>query len=359
MQQKDQWKQFQTMLADIRQGKVAPVYLLHGPELYLADTIEKEVIAAWLPEEMRQDGLVLFDSDPSVEELASYVESVSMFVERRVVVVRHSHAFKAAKKGAKEEAGGKGGKTGPAEMYLQSLSHLPDETKLILRCDDKADRRLKLFQQIERQGMAIEAVSPRPHTLASWLEGQLRQRGKKLEPKAQQLIGQMLSLLPGVTLAALDQEVEKLAIYCGNRQAVGVDDLEAVFRPASGEGGPQLFLLLDRWLERDYAGMLTVWQQAVRSVDDGFHFLRLWGNEVRSLLEVKQLRQAGETTAAIAGKFRWVPFVAEKKVRHAAGFTLQELSGLLQALAKIECEVKLRGREILPQLETLLITGRN
>lgn len=354
MQHKDQTKPFQELLTQIQQGSIAAVYLLHGPEQYLGRKIEQAIIENWLTPDARMEGIVVFDGDPSPEQLRAEVESVSMFVTRRVIIIRRSQVFKAKR----NKTEGESGKTA-AELYLPMIKELPKEIKLIIGCEEKADKRLKLYQLVERSGKVLELSSPRPYAMSAWLEQQLRERGKKLDGQAQQLVAQMLSLLPGITLDALDQEAEKLAVYCGNNPVIRRTEIAEIFQPAANEGGPLLFLLLDRWLEKDCPGMLKVWQQAVKTVDDGFHLLRLWGQEVRSLLEVKGLKQQGATTHDIIAKFHWLPFVAEKKVRHAAGFSRQELEQLLLGLGDIECNVKGKSGDLLAQLEMLLITSRS
>ncbi|MCX5850587.1 MAG: DNA polymerase III subunit delta [Deltaproteobacteria bacterium] len=90
-----------TILAGIRDGKIAPCYLLYGDEDYLISDGLNQIISSLLPEGHNDLNLMRIDGDS--EDIGMTVETIltpSLLGGRKVVVVHDTHLFHSKKTGA-------------------------------------------------------------------------------------------------------------------------------------------------------------------------------------------------------------------------------------------------------------------
>jgi DNA polymerase-3 subunit delta len=102
--------QSKNILKDIENGKIQPVYLLHGEESYLIEDTLAEMIELLAPKKIRDFNLDVFsDPETPVSEILSLADTYPVMAERRVVVVKDP-AFLDSKK-----------KADPMEIFRQSF----------------------------------------------------------------------------------------------------------------------------------------------------------------------------------------------------------------------------------------------
>lgn len=114
------------------------------------------------------------------------------------------------------------------ERYFASP---PDGVSLVIVYPGKlkkGNRLLDFFSRL-RTGSAdnfrlLEMKTPRPAELVAWVHDQLRERGKKTSPQA---INRLLEAA-GTDLLLLEQELEKLSLYSGDRTVITEEDILAV-----------------------------------------------------------------------------------------------------------------------------------
>ena len=138
-------------LAEIKAGRVRPVYLVYGEETYLARRLERAVVEALLPPAERDMGLTVFDRDPSVAELANLIETVPFMGGKNVVIIRGTGLFRAGREEGADQAD---------ERLLRLLADMPGYSCVVFAADS-ADKRRKLFKCVERSGAAVEAAPDR------------------------------------------------------------------------------------------------------------------------------------------------------------------------------------------------------
>jgi DNA polymerase-3 subunit delta len=119
-------------------------------------------------------------------------------------------------------------------------------------------------------------------SLADFVNRRLHQAGKTIEFQARE----MILLRAGDELRGLQQELEKLVLYMGERASIRAQDVEVIFAD-HGEGW--IFDLTRSIAERETVAALA---QLTRLMDRGEHPLKLLGTivtEVRRLLAARQM----------------------------------------------------------------------
>lgn len=153
----------------------------------------------------------------------------------------------------------------------------------------QVDRRTRLYKRFEEIGAVLYLGLERDRSgkisresLLEFVNQRLGQSGKSVEPQARE----MILTRAGDELRGLQQELDKLVLFVGERPAIRAGDVEMIFAD-QGEGW--IFDLTRAIGERDAAGALS---QLARLLAQGEHPLRLLGtiaSEVRRLLSARQL----------------------------------------------------------------------
>jgi DNA polymerase-3 subunit delta len=153
----------------------------------------------------------------------------------------------------------------------------------------QVDRRTRLYKRLEEMGTVLQLAIDRDRSgrisresLADFINRRLHQAGKTIEFQARE----MILLRAGDELRGLQQELEKLVLYVGERASIRAQDVEVIFAD-HGEGW--IFDLTRSIAERDTVAALA---QLTRLMGRGEHPLKLLGTivaEVRRLLAARQM----------------------------------------------------------------------
>lgn len=169
------------------------------------------------------------------------------------------------------------------------LDQGPPEWGYLLLTAVQVDRRTRLFKRFDELGAALYLGLERDRygkisreILLDFVNQRLRQAGKNLDPQAREIILNRA----GDDLRGVQQELEKLLLFVGERETIRTDDAESMVADR-GEGW--IFDLTRAIGDRDGAAALA---QLARLIGHGEHPLKILGTiaaEVRRLLSARQL----------------------------------------------------------------------
>jgi DNA polymerase III subunit delta len=233
---------------------------------------------------------------------------------------------------------------------------LPEWSFLLLTAI-QVDRRTRLFKQLEGRGAVLHVAFERDRSgkisrdsLMQFIVQRLRQAGKNLDAPAREMI---LSRAGG-DLRGLQQELEKLMLFVGDRSTIRVEDVDLMVADR-GEGW--IFDLTRALGERDAPSALG---QLARLIAQGEHPLKILGtvaSELRRLLAARQLlagdlaklwrrglsySQFQQTVlrqgdSPLGGRN---PFADYMCLQRAERFSLAELSSFMQGLFEADLRLK-------------------
>jgi DNA polymerase-3 subunit delta len=165
---------------------------------------------------------------------------------------------------------------------------LPEWSFLLLTAV-QVDRRTRLYKRFEELGAVLYLGLERDRSgkisrenLLEFVTQRLGRAGKNFDSQAREII----LARAGDDLRALQQELDKLLLFIGDRQSIRTEDVEAIFTD-HGEGW--IFDLTRAIADRDAKAALT---QLARLVAQGEHPLKILATvaaEVRRLLHARQL----------------------------------------------------------------------
>ena len=247
------------VLADIKRGKFAPVYILFG-----ADTAAADELLRALKETLVQPGMESFDFESvhadelEVPILLQHIRQPPVASRRRLVVARGiDRLSKGRQKKGQAEDGAKAGQLGE---LLAGLAALPEDCAVALTCDYSGPMQNALAG-VGLGKFVVDLRQPGAAELAALLHRRAKELGISLEPGAVQLLldvsGEETTLLLG--------ELEKLATAVDPGDSIAEEDVR---RLAGQSREFELNEYVGCVVRGDSAGALAVLER-----------LRNWGEE--------------------------------------------------------------------------------
>ncbi|WP_435132896.1 DNA polymerase III subunit delta [Formosa sp. A9] len=195
------------LVADIKQKKLKPIYLLMGEESYYVDKISDFIEASVLSEEEKGfNQMVLYGRDITVEDIVSQAKRYPMMAEYQVVIVKE------------------------AQDLSRQIDKLTDYAKqpqpstiLVLNYKYKTvDKRKAIYKAIKKTGVVFESKKLYENQVADWIRRVLSPKSYSITPKAAQMLVEFL----GTDLSKINNELEKLQIILLKDTQITPDHIE-------------------------------------------------------------------------------------------------------------------------------------
>lgn len=220
---------------ELREDALSPCYFLYGQEMFLADELIgqlRETLAGPVGEEFPIERFYL-DESRWMDVLDTARTAPFLFQAWRIVVVR----FPERKAGA-DKAGAR--KADTDEDDAKAARHLGETDQKILReyCAGpptrtvlvvvmpgkvrKNDAVVRFFSSLPKAAVTVKELKPLyPTLLRAWLDRRAQSLGKSLTAAAKDRLLEIVD--PDLRLLA--NELEKLAVFVGDRRGIEEDDV--------------------------------------------------------------------------------------------------------------------------------------
>lgn len=324
---------YTTAMSEIKKSKIRPIYLLHGEETHLARQLEQALINAVLSPEEREMSLTVFDRDPVAAQLVATVETYPFMGGKNVVVVRGTNLFKATRKTAEEK---EESSDNTDDRLLKLMASVPEYSVLVFSTPDKADKRKKLYKAVDAQGAVVELEPLKARDVRPWLMSRLTALGRKMAPDAQEHFLAAVTMMPTISLGLLESELDKIALYAKGNTITRKDLLDIM----SAMPEVSVFTMIEAISQKQVATALKMLEEQFAAGENAIKLLSLLSRQVRHLWRGKELNQRGLDARQVAEQLGVPPFVGEKIVRQARGFTLDRLKATQVALAEADRDLK-------------------
>jgi DNA polymerase-3 subunit delta len=247
-------------------GAIKPVYYFYGDETYLMEREVKRFIATLVPPDVADFNLdILYGADRKGQEIAAAAQTLPMFADRRLVVVKRSEGLTEADY------------TGLTE-YLRN----PSPSTCLLFVGKKPDLRKKFFLELKKIGELVEFKPPYENQLPAFVAAETAHAGARIAPEAVEL----LISLSGTNLQELASQIEKLAGYVGAGKTI---TLEAVREIASDTRADTVFDLANALGEKNLCTALRKLQTVLRDGQAPLFVLNMLTRHFRQLWQLREL----------------------------------------------------------------------
>lgn len=197
---------FESIKAQIRSGKPAPVYILHGEEGYYLDRLV-EAFGSLVPEADKEfNQYTLYAPQVEPGQVMDLCRRCPMMAERQLVILKEAQAARADK-------------VNRLHQYVQTPN---PSTVLVIVFRGQTAKGRELLAAARRTGIVYESKRIRETQAPALIETALKENGLSADQKSLQMLCDYI----GTDLSRLYNEVEKLSIILGKGAAVTPEVIE-------------------------------------------------------------------------------------------------------------------------------------
>jgi DNA polymerase-3 subunit delta len=289
------------LLLLVKKGTPPPAILLLGPEAYQRRRIKEAMLAAFPEGAVTQHDLTEIGLSETIDD----ARALSLFAAERLIWVVTAEAVLPRGKAAAADdessdsegpASASTGDSAPLAAYLSDptpgVTLVFEAIRFDFEGDDKRkqDRVLKFFAPIKA---VVELQRYSPADARTEAEALVRQAGFRIDPDALDMLVESL----GADIARIAVEIEKLALFAGNR-SVSTEDISALVPDARAA---TIFALVNALGRRDRPRSLAVMDTLTREGEYLPLALSFLSTQFRMALTV---REAGLKSASqVQGHF--------------------------------------------------------
>ena len=327
------------------------VYLFLDCDEYLATQRIRELKAAVGDAELADLNITEWEgNETNASEILGQASMMPFLALRRLILVRGYLAYLEKRMSASKST--ESAAHGEAAQLLNGLGDVADSCDLLL-VENGLDKRRAIWkgfrikqQESEREVLGLQALiagkkvvqeelaTPDAKALPSWIQQRARTLKIAIEPQALQL----LATYVGGNLRQLDNELEKLSLYAGQRP-ITADDVNLMVSDASEA---MIWNLTDALSQRNPAKAMQSLQALRRSDAHPIYLLTMIARQYRVILKVKDAMQShrGANEFDLSKVVRESPYPVKKAMQQANGYTFPELVDVMDRLVVADYAMK-------------------
>lgn len=306
--------------SSLKKGVVPTLCVLYGEESFLMERSLSLLLEQAFDQSLKDFNFNLFYGNESKGiDIIDAAQTLPMFSERRAVLVKRAEGLNAS----------------ATEILLPYLAK-PSESTCLIFVATKLDQRKKFFIELKKHGTLVEHKRLYENKIGAFIQSEALRHGKPIDAAAADL----LAFCIGNNLQELASQLEKLAIYLGQRPRITVADVTAIASTSKAFSVFELARFLGlKELKNALASLMTLF----RNGDDvpmmigalSQHFRKLW--RIRELLDRKLPQSDIAREAGIA------PFFVGEMIAQAKNFPVSELRLLFNELQRCDISSKTGG----------------
>lgn len=201
----------QKILADIKQRRYKPLYLLHGEESHYIDVISDALEDTVLQESQKGfDQIVLYAKDTDIPTIINMSKRYPMLSDHQVIIVK--------------EAQGLEWKKEQTQALLTKYVENPTPTTILVFAykHGTLDKRLKLYKLIDKKGVAFESKRLYENQIVNWIVDEVQNNGRRINQQVAALMAEYL----GTSLSKIANELQKILLNVSSGEEVSIKHVE-------------------------------------------------------------------------------------------------------------------------------------
>ncbi len=310
---------YDDFVAETGNGRIAPLYLFVGKEDFLVDECLRLIIDRLVPSEMRGFNLdVMYGSKSEAKDVVAHASSYPMMGDRRVVIVKEFERLVLSDT-AKEVV----------ENYIQ---HLLESTCLVL-ISSEPDFRKRPYTELKKVAKVISCDPLYDNQVPLWISTRVRSKKKEASPEA----CRMLQAYVGNSLRSLDNEIDKLLIYIGERKEITEEDIAAVVGASKGY---TVFDLQNCIGNKDTKAAMTILARMMQAGENLQMIIVMLTRFFTTLLRISELKDRRVPESQFATELKISPYFLKQYLEFHSNFSQLHIEHAFRALLSADTQLK-------------------
>ena len=297
---------------DIKNKAYRRVYLIYGEETYLRDSYRRR-LASCVSGDDTMNVRVFDGKAAEAERIVSAAESLPFFADYVLVIVRDSGLFKKS----------------PDEL-VDFIGHIPETTVMIFD-EESVDKRSRLYKKLAAAGLVVPCPKQSEQSLRQWVAAGF---GKMVTRDA---LDYFLDSV-GDSMVYIRQEMDKLASYTGDRQAIVEADVAAI---TSVRAQDRIFDMIDSVASGERDRAMRIYSDLLELRQPPMIIIYMLARHFMLLNHVKEMSESGMAVSQIAASCKTQEWAVKRKyLPQSRRFTKEQLEENLKMVAETEQSVK-------------------
>ncbi len=296
-------------------------HILHGDNaLEQAEALAGLIAQAGIPADLLEFNAETLIAPFTIAEFRQACSTIPFLGEARVIIARQ---------GLSKDKGKL------ADDIAEYLPDLPPSTHLIFVESQKLGAKNAVLKLAQQTGAPVRLCElPAARDLPAWIQHRTRHYRGTIEAPAAAVLAQNI----GLNLHLLDQEIQKLLLYCGDHKPITLEDVRVMVPYI--QSADVIFNLVDAIGQRNPREAA---QYLHRLLDVGEHPLGIFGmvtRQFRLLIQIHWLDQQRYSESEMATRLKLHPYVAKKVRAQAVKFTAEQLRSAYRLLLDNDLAIK-------------------
>jgi DNA polymerase III subunit delta len=319
----------------VKGGRFAPIYLFHGEEDFLIDEGVQLIIDKTLDEGSKGFNLdVVYGSKAEAKDVVAHASSFPMMGDKRIVVVKEF-----------EKLAG----TDTEKEIVAAYINKPLESTILVLVSSVPDFRKKPFTDLKKRSELVECKPLYDNQVPTWIADRIRHQGREATAEVCRLIQAYV----GNSLRSLQNELDKLYIFLGDRKKIAIEDIASVvgatkgftifeLQNAVGRKDPkEAIKILERMLEAGQSPQMVI-------VMLSRFFTQLW--------KLTDLRSRRLTDAEIGREIGVSPYFVKQIIEFRSNYDLPQIEENFKSLLEADTVLKSTSRDPRLVLDLLILS---
>lgn len=199
---------YQQAMKEIEASRIAPVYLLYGEEIFLAENLIDQIKRKFLDKiDPELNFFVRYANEEGVDPVISLGAGLGLFSERKLIILKEAQALKKA----------------DIDRLIKFIEKKPPEIELILQSSVATLYQTRL-KALENRVTTVQLLPLRSAELSKFIISEFGKYQKQVTPDAVD----MLIFLVGAQLSDLMVQINNISQYFAEKEKIDVPEVEQI-----------------------------------------------------------------------------------------------------------------------------------
>jgi DNA polymerase-3 subunit delta len=319
----------------VRAKRFAPVYLLYGDEDFLIDEGVQAITEHALDPGMKSFNLDVMDGGKvDAKDVVAHAASFPMMGPRRVVIVREFEKLVSAES---------------AREIVTAYINRPLESTCLVLVSLEPDFRRKPFTDLKKKATLVECKPLYDQYVPGWVADRIQRLGKEANADACRLIHAYV----GNSLRSLQNEIDKLFIFVGERKQITSEDVATVVGASKGY---TIFELQSAVGRKDAKEAVKILERMLTLGQSPQMMIVMLTRFFNQLWKLSDLERRRIPDSEIAREIGIPPYFVKQYLEFRSNFTTVHIEQNFKALLEADTVLKTTMRDAHLVLDILIIS---
>jgi DNA polymerase III subunit delta len=319
----------------VKGDRFAPIYLFHGEEDFLIDEGIQLIVDKTLDEGSKGFNLdVVYGSKVDAKDVVGHASSFPMMGKRRVVVVKEF-----------EKLAG----TETEKEVVSAYINKPLESTILVLVSLEPDFRKKPFTDLKKRAELVECKSLYDNQVPVWIADRIRHQGREATAEACRLIQAYV----GNSLRSLQNELDKLYVFMGERTKISLEDIAAVVGATKGF---TIFELQNAIGRKDPKNSIKILERMLEAGQSPQMIIVMLTRFFNQLWKLTDMRSRRLTESEIAREIGVSPYFVKQIIEFRSNFDTQQIEENFKSLLEADTVLKSTSRDSRLVLDLLVLS---